>query len=78
MYLLLFCIHSVDESVQDGMDNDDDDDDSAVTVMIIAAATTMITTTTTTNMLHTLNVKTKVMQGIKGKLELSQTYSETV
>jgi len=55
------------------MDNDDDNDDSAVIVMIIAAATTMTTTittataTTAANMLHMLNVKTKVMQGIIGQ-----------
>ena len=48
------------------MDNDDDSDDSAVIVIIIAAATTMITIAAA-NMLHMLNVKTKVMQGIIGQ-----------
>ena len=52
------------------MDNDDDNDGSAVIVVIIAAAmtvTTTITATATTNMLHMLNVKTKVLQGIIGQ-----------
>jgi hypothetical protein len=49
------------------MDNDDDNDDGAVIVMIIAATMTVTTTNTitaaaATNMLHMLNVKTKVMQ----------------
>ena len=48
------------------MDNDDDNDDSAVIVIIIAVATTVITTAAA-NMLHMLNVKTKVMQGIIGQ-----------
>jgi len=53
------------------MDNDDDDDNGAVMAMIIAAATTVTNTnataTATPNMLHVLNVKTKVMQGIIGQ-----------
>jgi hypothetical protein len=48
--------------------DNDDDDDGAVIVMIIAAATTVTTTTTATAiMLHMLNVKTKVMQGMIGQ-----------
>jgi hypothetical protein len=66
MYFLLFCTHSGDETLYDDADNDDD---GAVIVMIIAAATT-VTTTTTANaiMLHMLNVKTKVMQGMTGQI----------
>jgi hypothetical protein len=50
------------------MESDDDDDDGAVIMMITAAALTVTTTTTTTaNMLHMLNVKIEVMQGITGQ-----------
>jgi len=48
------------------MDNDDDDD-GALIVLIITAATMTTTTNATANMLHVLNVKTKVMQGITGQ-----------